>query len=136
MRFWRITVRSKLGKLPWLRRLAHGAAWTLGSLLALPIVLYLVALVDEHYEARRAVRVYRQLLTVRLGDTVAEFNRKAPGCKIGKADGDYQCFVFTQKHASRSIPITYERQVSAGFNDCRNLFRDHEVYPEFLRDSR
>ncbi|MGB9254619.1 MAG: hypothetical protein WCC25_07275 [Candidatus Korobacteraceae bacterium] len=72
----------------WLHHLVRLAAWTIGSLL----VLYVVALCEKRYEARRAIRAYNQALTVRLGDSVAELNRKLPDCKFGKA-GDYDCFV-------------------------------------------
>jgi hypothetical protein len=88
-----MTSDVKEGRLRWLHRIARWAARTLGSLFVLLIALYLVALCDELYEARRAMRVYNQVLTVRLGDTVAEFNRKAPGCKVGNTDGESNCFV-------------------------------------------
>ncbi len=62
----------------WLHHLVRLAAWTIGSLL----VLYVVALCEKRYEARRAIRAYNQALTVRLGDSVAELNRKLPGLLI------------------------------------------------------
>jgi hypothetical protein len=88
-----MTSDVKEGKPHWLHRIARWAARILGSLFALFIALYLAALCDGLYEARRAMRIYNQVLTVRLEDTVAEFNRKAPGCKVRNADGEYNCLV-------------------------------------------
>jgi len=88
-----MTSDVKEGNPRWLHRIALWGARILGSLLALLIALYLLALCDGLYEARRAMRVYNQVLTVRLDDTAAEFNRKAPGCKVGNTDGEYNCLV-------------------------------------------
>jgi hypothetical protein len=88
-----MTSNGKDDKLRWLYRIMRWSAWTLGSLFALVIALYLAALCDIHYGVRRAMRVYNQALTVRLGDTVDEFNRKVPGCKVGKTDGESNCHV-------------------------------------------
>jgi hypothetical protein len=77
----------------WSHRIARWGAWTLCSLFILAVVLYIAALCDEQYAARRGMRIYSQLLSVRLGDTHAEFDRKVPGCKTGRADGEYSCMV-------------------------------------------
>ncbi len=77
----------------WSYRFARSLAWTLGTLSTLVVFLYLVALADERYESRRGLRTYQQVLTVRLGDTVPEFNRKVRGCKIDQNDGEYECVV-------------------------------------------
>ena len=74
-----------------LHRIARRVVWTVGFLFFLLILLYLAAVCDEHYGARRAMRVYNQVLTVHLGDSVEEFNHKVPGCTIGKPDGEYNC---------------------------------------------
>ncbi len=81
------------GRLRLSYRVTRWVAWALGSIFVLLIVLYLVALGDERYEARRGVGIYIQVLSVRLSDTVEEFNRKAPGCKIGQNDSEYVCVV-------------------------------------------
>jgi hypothetical protein len=86
-------VDVKEGKLRWLHRVAHWAVRTLGATFVLLILLYLAALCDEHYGARRAMQSYNQVLTARLGDTVDEFNRKAPRCTIGEPDGEYNCLL-------------------------------------------
>jgi len=88
---------KEAGKFRSSHRIAHWAAWAVLSLFVLATVLYVSALCDEHYQAHRAMRVYDQLLSVRIGDTFAEFDRKVPGCKAGEADGEYICFV---------IPVT------------------------------
>lgn len=76
-------------------RFARWFTGALGAFFVLLIVLYLAALADEHYESRRGLRTYSQILTVQLGDTVTDFNRKIPGCKIGQNDGVYVCVVQT-----------------------------------------
>jgi hypothetical protein len=88
-----VETKITIGELRWPHRLARRAASTLCVFFLLLVVLYLAALADEHFEARHAADVYNQLLTVRLGDTIAEFNRKVPNCKLGKTDGKYGCLV-------------------------------------------
>lgn len=84
---------NRTDRFRWSHRIARWATWTVASLVVLATVLYFAALCDEHYEARRGMRIYDQLSSVRLGDTLTDFERKVPGCKISKADGDYSCAV-------------------------------------------